>query len=209
MTHPGRCGRDESGRRTSLRGWPIQFSRAVKFTPTQLDGIWIIDPEPHEDERGFFARTWCSREFEAHGLNPALVQCNVSFNRRRGTLRGMHYQGPPHEEAKLVRVTHGAIYDVVVDLRPQSSTALQWLSVELNDKNRRGLYVAEGFAHGFQTLADDTEVLYQMSEFYHLQSARGIRWNDPELNISWPVPEKIVSAKDNSYEDIDASAIRS
>ncbi len=183
--------------------------RAMRFTPTRLDGVWVIDLDLHEDERGFFARSWCRQEFEEHGLNPSLVQCSMSFNRRRGTIRGMHYQAPPHEEAKLVRVTHGAICDVVLDLRPQSSTALQWLSVELTDKNRRGLYVAEGFAHGFQTLQDDTEVLYQMSEFYHPQSARGIRWNDPKLNISWPVPEKIVSVKDNSYEDIDASAIRS
>ena len=181
----------------------------MKITPTRLDGIWLVDLDRIDDDRGFFARSWCRREFETHGLNPNLVQCNISFNRRRGTLRGLHYQAPPHEEAKLVRVTHGAIYDVVVDLRPQSSTALQWLSLELTDKNRRGLYVAEGFAHGFQTLADDTEVLYQMSEFYHPQSGRGIRWNDQELNISWPVPEKIVSVKDNSYEDIDASAIRS
>ncbi len=181
----------------------------MRFTPTRLDGVWVNDLDLHEDERGFFARSWCRKEFEEHGLNPSLVQCSMSFNRRRGTLRGLHYQAPPNEEAKLVRVTRGAIFDVVLDVRPQSPTALQWLSVELTDDNRRGLYVAEGFAHGFQTLADDTEVLYQMSEFYHPQSARGIRWNDPELNISWPVPEKIVSAKDNSYEDIDASAIRS
>ncbi len=180
----------------------------MKITPTRLDGIWLVDLDRIDDDRGFFARSWCRREFETHGLNPNLVQCNISFNRRRGTLRGLHYQAPPNEEAKLVRVTRGAIFDVVLDVRPQSPTALQWLSVELTDKNRRGLYVAEGFAHGFQTLADDTEVLYQMSEFYHPQSARGIRWSDPAIDIPWPLDEKIVSEKDNAYEDLDAAAIR-
>ena len=119
----------------------------MRFASTQLEGIWVIDLEPHEDERGFFARSWCRREFEEHGLNPNLAQCNISFNRKRGTLRGMHYQGPPHEDTKLVRATRGAVYDVVIDLRKNSPTLLQWLSVELNEDNRQMLYIAEGFAH--------------------------------------------------------------
>ena len=145
----------------------------MRFTPTPLDGVWVIDLDLHEDERGFFARSWCRREFEEHGLNPNLVQCNISHNRRRGTLRGLHRQAPPHEEAKLVRVTRGAIFDVAVDVRRESPTALQSFSVELSDENRRMLYIAEGFAHGFQTLVDDTEVFYQMSESHHPESARG------------------------------------
>ncbi|NIM27742.1 MAG: dTDP-4-dehydrorhamnose 3,5-epimerase, partial [Gammaproteobacteria bacterium] len=153
----------------------------MKFTRTELEGVWLLDLETVDDDRGFFARTWCGQEFRQRGLSAQLAQCNLSYNRRRGTLRGLHYQAPPHEEAKLVRVTRGAIFDVAVDVRPHSQTALQWLSVELTADNRRSLYVAEGFAHGFQTLTDDTEVLYQMSTAYHPDSARGIRWNDPAL----------------------------
>src|SRR5688500_11400400 len=140
------------------------------FTETDLKGAYIIEPEKLEDERGFFARTWCAREFEEHGLNPRLAQCNISYNHKKGTLRGMHFQAKPYEEAKLVRCTIGAIYDVIIDLRPQSPTYTQWTAVELTADNHRMLYVPEGFAHGFQTLMDQTEVFYQMSNLYNPQS---------------------------------------
>ena len=172
------------------------------FIETKLKGAFIIEPERLEDERGFFARTWCRREFEAHGLNSRLVQCSISFNKRRGTLRGMHYQVAPYEEARLVRCTMGAIYDVALDLRPASLTFKQWTAVELTADNRRMLYIPEGLAHGFQTLEDNTEVFYQMSEFYYPEHARGVRWNDPTFNILWPAAHKrIISAKDQQYED--------
>jgi len=169
------------------------------FTETKLKGLFIIEPELVKDERGFFARTWCGREFEAHGLNIRLVQCNISFNHKKGTLRGMHYQVEPHAEAKLVRCTRGAIYDVALDLRPDSPTFRQWLSVELTAENRLQLYIPEGLAHGFQTLEDNTEVFYQMSEFHHPESARGVRWNDPAFGIFWALPVTIVSEKDMAY----------
>ncbi len=175
----------------------------MKFTPTPLAGVWIIDGERIEDERGFFARSWCRREFQQHGLNPQLVQCSVSFNRKKGTLRGMHYQIAPHEEAKLVRCTRGAIYDVAVDLRSASPTCKQWTAVELTAENGRALYISEGFAHGFQTLADNAEVFYQMSEFYHPESARGVRWDDPQLAILWPVADKIISPRDQALPGLD------
>lgn len=174
------------------------------FTQTKLTGAFIIEPERHEDERGFFARMWCQDEFEAHGLNPRLVQCNVSFNRQMGTLRGMHYQAGPHAEAKLVRCTRGAICDVAVDLRPDSLTFRQWVIVELTANNHRMFYIPESFAHGFQTLKDNSEVFYQMSEFYHPEAARGVRWNDPAFMIQWPRNEPIISAKDQSYPDFAA-----
>lgn len=180
----------------------------MKFTPTRLDGVWIIDLDPHVDDRGFFARSWCQHEFAEHGLNQRLAQCNIAFSPRTGTLRGMHYQVPPHEEVKLVRVTRGAIFDVTVDLRPESPTAMQWISVKLTADNRRMVYIAEGIAHGYQTLEDDTEVFYQMSEFFHPDSYRGIRWNDPAVAIQWPAGEKVVSERDNAYDDIDVAAIR-
>ena len=170
----------------------------MKFSPTKLSGVWLVDLERREDERGFFARSWCQAEFERHGLNPRLVQCNVSFNRKRGTLRGMHYQVAPHAEAKLVRCTRGAIFDVAVDLRPESPTYRHWVGVELTAENGRALYIAEGFAHGFQTLADDSEVFYQMSEFFHPECARGLRWNDPAFGISWPSPNPIISDRDQN-----------
>ena len=170
----------------------------MKFSPTKLSGVWLVDLERREDERGFFARSWCQSEFERHGLNPRLVQCNVSFNRKRGTLRGMHYQVAPHAEAKLVRCTRGAIFDVAVDLRPESPTYRHWVGVELTAENGRALYIAEGFAHGFQTLADDSEVFYQMSEFFHPECARGLRWNDPAFGISWPSPNPIISDRDQN-----------
>ncbi|HZP83020.1 MAG TPA: dTDP-4-dehydrorhamnose 3,5-epimerase [Chthonomonadaceae bacterium] len=176
----------------------------MHFTATKIKGAYILDIEPREDERGFFARTWCREEFAAHGLNTSLVQCNLSFNTRKGTLRGMHYQAAPHAEAKLVRCTLGALYDVVLDLRPDSATFCQWVAVELTATNRRMLYIPEGCAHGFQTLEDATEVFYQMSEFYHPESARGVRWNDPAFGIAWPPGERIISARDQEYGDFRA-----
>jgi len=166
------------------------------FRETALAGVWVIEPEPHADERGFFARTWCAREFEARGLNPALAQCSVSWNRARGTVRGLHYQAAPHEEAKLVRCTRGAIHDVAVDLRPGSPTRHRWIAVELTGDNRRMLFVPEGVAHGFQTLVDDTEVFYQISRAFHPDAQRGVRWHDPALGIAWPLHDAIVSARD-------------
>ncbi len=168
----------------------------MKFSPTKLPGVWIVDLERHEDERGFFARSWCQRELAQRGLDARLVQCNISFNHKKGTLRGMHYQAPPHEEAKLVRCTRGAIYDVVLDLRASSPTHRQWVAMELTAQNGRALYVPAGCAHGFQTLEDNTEVFYQMSQFFELESARGIRWNDPTLAIRWPIANPTLSERD-------------
>jgi dTDP-4-dehydrorhamnose 3,5-epimerase len=171
------------------------------FTETKLKDAFIIQPERLGDQRGFFARTWCQREFEAHDLNPCLVQCNISFNKKKGTLRGMHYQTAPYEEAKLIRCTKGAIYDVIIDLRPDSRTIAQYMAVELTAENRTMLYVPKGFAHGFQTLTDNSEVFYQMSEFYVPQYARGVRWNDPAFAIEWPPDERIILERDQTYPD--------
>jgi dTDP-4-dehydrorhamnose 3,5-epimerase len=171
------------------------------FQETGLKGAFVIEPEPREDERGFFARTWCQREFAAEGLPSQWVQCNISFNRQRGTLRGMHYQIAPKEEEKLVRCTMGAIYDVIIDLRPESPTFRQWLAVELTADNRRMLFIPKGFAHGFQTLVDDTEVFYQMSEFYAPEYARGVRWDDPAFMVSWPAEKRIISERDRGFPD--------
>lgn len=172
------------------------------FAETKLKGAYIIEPERLEDERGFFARTFCQEEFAAHGLRTRFVQCSISFNKKKGTLRGMHYQVAPHEEAKLVRCTMGAIYDVIIDLRPGSPTFTQWVAVELTAQNRKMLYIPEGLAHGFQTLEDDTEVFYQMSEFYHPECARGVRWDDPVFGIKWPkIHHRIVSEIDQRYAD--------
>lgn len=164
------------------------------FTPTPLRGAFIVELERLEDSRGFFARTWCAREFEAHGLNPRLAQCSVSFNKNRGTLRGLHYKAGPHAESKLVRCTSGSIYDVILDLRRDSPTFKHHVSVILSAESRRALYVPEGVAHGFQTLEDDTEVFYQMSEFYAPESV--VRWDDPEIAIPWPIPDPILSERD-------------
>ena len=169
------------------------------FTETKLKGSYIIEPDRLEDERGFFARTFCQEEFKAHGLNLQFVQCNISFNKRKGTLRGMHYQITPHEEEKLVRCTMGAVYDVIIDLRPDSPTFTQWVAIELTAENRKILFIPKGIAHGFQTLVDNTEIFYQMSEFYHPESARGVRWNDPLFGIEWPEPPTIISNKDSEY----------
>jgi dTDP-4-dehydrorhamnose 3,5-epimerase len=174
------------------------------FTRTAIAGVCIIDPERLEDDRGFFARVWCRREFEAQGLNPGLVQCSISFNRKQGTLRGMHYQAPPHAEARLVRCTSGAIFDVIVDLRPESKTFRPWFSVELSADNRRMLYIPEGMAHGFLTLRDDTEVFYQMSEYYAAEFTRGVRWNDPAFGIRWPANVAVMSERDRNYPDFRA-----
>lgn len=171
----------------------------MRFTETRLKGAFIIEPERLEDERGFFARTFCQKEFEVHGLNPRLVQCNISYNKHKGTLRGMHYQVAPMAEAKLVSCTRGAIYDVIIDLRPESPTYCQWLVEELNAENRKMIYIPEGFAHGFQTLKDDTEVFYQMSEFYSPEHARGVRWDNPVFGIEWALDTKIISEKDKNY----------
>jgi dTDP-4-dehydrorhamnose 3,5-epimerase len=171
------------------------------FIETKLKGAFIIEPERLEDERGFLARSFCQKEFEEHGLNPRVVQCNVSFNKKKGTFRGMHYQTAPYEEAKLVRCTRGAIYDVALDLRPASPTFKQWIGVELTATNRRMLYIPEGFAHGFQTLQDDTEVFYQVSEFYHPESAKGVRWNDPVFGFVWPDDIRVISDRDRQCPD--------
>jgi dTDP-4-dehydrorhamnose 3,5-epimerase len=171
------------------------------FTETKLKGAFVIDIEQLGDERGFFARTWCKREFAQHGLDANLVQCSVSFNHARGTLRGMHYQRAPHEETKLVRCTTGAIYDVVIDLRHDSPTFTQWTAVELTASDHRMLYVPKNFAHGFQTLQADTEVFYQMSEFYRPDFASGVRWDDPTFSIRWPLADRIISTRDATYPD--------
>lgn len=173
------------------------------FHEVELPGVFEIRLEPRSDERGFFARTWCQKEFEAHGLNSRLVQCSLSFNARKGTLRGMHYQVAPYAEIKLVRCTKGAIYDVVLDLRPQSPTFKNWIAVVLTAENRNTVYVPEGCAHGFLTLEDETEVLYQMSEFYNTESARGVRWDDPAFQIKWPQRVQVISQLDRTYANFE------
>jgi dTDP-4-dehydrorhamnose 3,5-epimerase len=178
----------------------------VIFTETKLKGAFMVAPELIADERGFFARTWTPEEFSAQGLNPRLVQCNISYNKQRGTLRGMHYQAPPHEEGKLVRCTRGALYDVAVDLRASSPTYLEWTAVELTEENRLMFYIPEGFAHGYQTLSDGTEVFYQMSESYHPESARGLRWDDPALAITWPLAVSLISPRDQENPLIERPA---
>lgn len=172
----------------------------MRFTETPLAGAYVIDIEPRQDDRGFFARAFCRHEFEEHGLNPDVAQCNVSFNDRTGTLRGMHYQRAPHAEVKLIRCTRGALYDVIIDLRPESASFKRWFGVELTADNRRTLYVPEGFAHGYQTLVPDTEAFYQVTEFYAPGSEGGLRWDDPEFAIEWPKTDRrIMSDKDASW----------
>jgi dTDP-4-dehydrorhamnose 3,5-epimerase len=171
------------------------------FTQTELQDSFIVEPERLQDERGFFARTWCEQEFGDRGLDTNLVQCSISFNKKKGTLRGMHLQIPPSAETKLVRCTQGAIYDVIVDLRSHSSTYMQWIAVDLTAENRKALYIPKGFAHGFQTLEDNTEIFYQMSDFYRPDFARGFRWNDPNFKIYWPELVTIMSERDREYED--------
>ena len=175
------------------------------FTETRLKDAYIIELKPVYDERGFFVRTWCQKEFTDRDLNPQFVQCNLSYNKKKGIIRGMHYQGHPFPETKLIRCMKGSIYDVILDLRPDSKTFKQWISVVLTEKNHKTLYVPEGFAHGFQTLEDDTEVLYQMSEFYHPEFAEGVRYNDHAFCIEWPILNGvIVSKKDLSYRNFES-----
>jgi dTDP-4-dehydrorhamnose 3,5-epimerase len=175
------------------------------FKETRLKGAFIIELEKIIDSRGFFSRAWCQKEFEANGLNPNVVQCNLSFNTSKGTLRGMHYQIAPHEEAKIVRCIRGKVYDVIIDLRPKSPTYLQWIGVELSSENRKMLYVPENFAHGYLTLADNTELFYQVSHFYSPESESGIRWNDVTVNIKWPQTNGlIITDKDKNWPDFPA-----
>ncbi len=169
------------------------------FTELPLAGAYLIEPERHEDQRGFFARSWCRREFAEMGLNPELVQCNISNNRHRGLIRGMHLQIPPHAECKLVRCTQGAIFDVILDLRPDSLSFKTWYGLELSQENHKMLYIPTGLAHGFQTLSDFSEVFYQMSCEFHPQSARGVRWDDPEFQINWPLPHPQLSERDQAF----------
>ncbi|WP_226643259.1 dTDP-4-dehydrorhamnose 3,5-epimerase [Mesobacillus subterraneus] len=172
----------------------------MKFIELDLAGAYLIEMDLIDDDRGFFARSFCSEEFELQGLSSKFVQCNISHNKVKGTLRGMHYQVNPYDEAKLVRCTHGALYDVIIDLRPESSTYKEWIAVELTCDNHRQLFIPEGFAHGYQTLVDNTQVFYQMSQYYHPSSARGIRWNDPAFNIEWPINHPIVNERDKSFD---------
>jgi len=171
----------------------------MRFTETRLKGAYIIEIVPMEDERGFFARSWCQKEFSAHGLNSDFAQCNISFNKEKGTLRGMHYQVEPHAETKLVRCTAGAIYDVIIDLRSESSTFRQWFGTELTAQNHKMLYIPKGFAHGFQTMESNCELLYSHTELYSPKHEGGVRYDDPVIGISWPLETMDVSARDRKH----------
>ena len=173
----------------------------MKFVSTELEGVYTIEIEKFEDERGFFARAWCAKEFEAAGMNPNLVQGNISYCGHRGTLRGMHYQAAPYEEAKCVRCTRGAIYDVCIDLRPESPSFLKWTGVELSAQNHRLIYIPEGFAHGYVTLVDNTEIFYLVSQYYAPEYERGVRWDDKRFSIDWPITDVIISEKDKTWPD--------
>jgi dTDP-4-dehydrorhamnose 3,5-epimerase len=173
----------------------------MKFIKIPLEGAYLVEIDPHVDERGFFARTWCRDEALSHALNPNVVQCSISMNNKRGTLRGLHYQDEPFPETKWVRCNAGAIYDVIVDLRPASPTHTRWFGAELTADNHKMLYVPEGFAHGFQTLTDTAEVAYQISELYRPEYARGVRYNDPRFGIKWPISDPVISARDLSFPD--------
>lgn len=177
------------------------------FTETSLKNAYVVELEKKGDHRGFFARTWDSKEFEQHNLNSNLVQCNVSFSKKRGTLRGMHYQTKPFEESKLIRCTKGKIFDVIIDLRSSSKTYKKWFGIELSEENYKMLFVPEGFAHGFQSLEDNTEIIYQVSEFYTPQSELGVHWNDSTFDIKWPLDEKIITDKDNSWKPFDEGVL--
>lgn len=172
------------------------------FTETKIHGVYIIEPELLSDERGFFARSFCKEEFRNHGLETDIVQCNISYNKKKGTFRGMHYQVPPFEEAKIVSCTKGSIYDVVVDLRRDSQTYCQWVATELSEKNFKIMYIPRGCAHGFQTLEDNTMVYYQMTEFFHPECTRGVRLDDPTIRFKWPHSVKYQSKKDQSWPDL-------
>jgi dTDP-4-dehydrorhamnose 3,5-epimerase len=175
----------------------------VIFTETRLKGAFIIDLDRKEDARGFFARAFCAKEFKAHGLQPVIAQGNVAFNRRKGTIRGMHFQYPPAAETKLVRCTRGAILDIIVDLRPESPTYLQHVSVELNEDNQRALYVPERFAHGYQTLRDNTDTSYGVGEFYAPGAEGGLMYDEPRLDLKWPLPVAVISEKDQNFLPLD------
>lgn len=180
----------------------------MRFSPTKLAQAVVVELEQHRDERGFFARTFCEREFEAQGLPTRFPQCNLSRNDRAGTLRGMHFNAPPHEEAKLVRCVRGAIYDVIIDLRPESPTYADWVGVELGADDGRALYVPAGFAHGFLTLADDTDVFYHMGALFQPDAARGLRCDDPAFAVRWPREVAVISERDATYPDFDLEAWR-
>lgn len=173
------------------------------FTETKLKGAFIIDLDRKEDARGFFARTFCQEEFQAHGLKPHIAQTNIAYNHKKGTIRGMHFQYPPAAETKVVRCTRGAILDVIVDLRPESGTYLQQVAVELNEDNQRALYVPERFAHGYQVLRDDTDTSYQVGEFYTPNAEGGLKYNEPRLGLKWPLPVTVVSDKDLKFPPLD------
>jgi len=173
----------------------------MTFHETRIPGAFEIHLEHHRDERGFFARTWCREEFRRHGLNAELAQCSISFNARKGTLRGMHYQAEPYREAKLVRCTRGSIFDVVLDLRADSPTFRNWAAAVLSASNRHMLYVPEGCAHGFLTLENESEVSYQISQMYDANSSRGVRWNDTAFRIGWPAEVEVISDRDRTYPD--------
>ena len=181
----------------------------MRFTATPIAGVCVVDLDPREDERGFFARTWCAEEFRAQGLDARLAQCSVSSNRAKGTLRGMHFQKAPHEEAKLVRCTRGKIYDVAVDLRPDSSTYCQWVGAELSAGEGNALFIPEGFAHGFLTLEAESEVFYHMGAFYHGELASGVRWDDPAFGIKWPGEPKVIGEKDRGWGDYVPASVSS
>jgi len=171
------------------------------FRETKLQGAFVIEPDTYADERGFFGRSWSAREFETHGLASRLAECNISFNKKKGTLRGLHFQAAPFPQSKLVRCTRGAIYDVAVDLRPESATFKQWVAVNLSAENRLMFFIPGEMAHGFQTMEDDTEIFYQMSERYVPECSRGVRWNDPAFDILWPEGERIMIDRDRNYPD--------
>lgn len=173
----------------------------MNFRETELPGVFEVRLELKSDDRGYFARTWCQQEFAAQGLSSRVVQCNTSFNPKKGTLRGMHYQQKPNAEIKLIRCTRGKIFDAVIDLRPASATFKKWTSLILSSSSQNMIYIPEGCAHGFLTMEDDTEVFYQMSEFYSAESARGVRWNDPAFKIEWPTEVEVISERDSSYPD--------
>jgi dTDP-4-dehydrorhamnose 3,5-epimerase len=173
----------------------------VIFEETTVSGVFLVRVDPRRDDRGIFARTWCREEFEDRGLVAKLAQCSTSFNSSRGTLRGLHYQSEPFAEAKLVRCTAGAIYDVALDLRSDSPTFCQWYGTILNERNRNSLYIPCGCAHGFLTIEDDSEVFYQISEFYHPEASQGVRWNDPAFHIEWPAEVQVISDRDRTYTD--------
>lgn len=193
-------------------GWPVRRSHPgservfVIYTATDITGAFLVDVEPDIDKRGFFARTFCAKEFAKHGLNPVLVQASISSTRHRGTLRGLHYQVTPYEEDKLVRCTHGSIFDVIVDLRPHSTTYLRRFVAVLRADEQGALYVPKGCAHGFQALEDDTQVLYQMSEPYVPEGGRGVRWNDPVFGVDWPIADPILHPRDAAYPDFEPVA---